>query len=547
MGGFFRVEVKVVKKTDIRSDGTVGENSALKASAYISAEKIENTPIKASAYISGQELHDSSNETVADYSNKKGVLYSAVVLPKEAPERLQNPEVLWNEVEKMEGKRKDSVLFREWICCLEKHLTMEEKFKVAEEFAKQLASEGMAVQYAIHQGHDGNDNDHIHYLGTVRGFENGEWKSRRVKPQIYLLDEEGNRIPVIDKTTGEQKKNRDGSKVWKKSKVEYEDSFNEMHIGNVERWRRQFAEIENQYLVEEFKVSAESYETQGIDKIPGQHLGKGASNVQKKLTQQVHGLSEETRKEYLQRILEQVQKDYRKAYYENSRLISANKKKINVSESNEHKILRREISQKLHSVTNYRPQKKYISNILGRGHLQIEYALVELMKFCQTQLDRARTDPYADVDRFIKTANLLTQVEEHLLITFSTGVTKSCEIFIIQNEYEMQKELLKQLGKEIKEMEQQISLLQGKEGETIADGIEQQLTEYTKRIKEIRSTTIVESAERIADVTREIRASEDRLAELRRGITGAFEQISGIERRNLARENKKIRKTKQSN
>lgn len=547
MSGFFRVEVKVVKKTDIRSDGTVGENSALKASAYISAEKVENTPLKASAYISGMELHNNENRIVADYSNKKGVLYSAVVLPKDAPERLQNPEVLWNEVEKLEGKRKDSILFREWICCLEKHLTMEEKFKVAEEFAKQLASEGMAVQYAIHQGHDGNDNDHIHYLGTVRGFENGEWKTRRVKPQKYLLDEDGNRIPVIDKTTGEQKKNKDGSKVWKKSKVEYEDAFNEMHVGNVERWRRQFAEIENQYLPEEFKVSAESYETQGIDKIPGQHLGKGATNVQKKLTQQVHGLSEEARKEYLIKILQQVQKDYRKAYYENSRLLSANRKKIEVQESTEHKTLRRDITKELHSVTKYRPQKRYISNMLGRGHLQIEYALVELIKFYQTQLDRSRAEPYADVDRYIRTANLLTQVEEHLIITFSTGVTKSCEVFIIQNEYEMQKELLKQLGEEIRETERQISLLQGKESESITDGMEQQLTEYAERIRELRSRTVMESAERIADITRELRESETRLAELRRGAAGAFEQVSGIERRNLAKENKKLKKTKQSN
>lgn len=548
MSGFFRVEVKVVKRTDIRSNGTVGENSALKASAYISAEKMENTPVKASAYISGMELHNNENTVVADYSNKKGVLYSAVVLPKDAPKRLQNPEVLWNEVEKMEGKRKDSVLFREWICCLEKHLTMEEKYKVAEEFAKQLASEGMAVQYAIHQGHDGNDNDHIHYLGTVRGFENGEWKSKRVKPQKYLLDDSGNRIPVIDRTTGEQKRNKDGSKVWKKSKVEYEDAFNEMHIGNVERWRRQFAEIENQYLSEEFKVSAESYEAQGIDKIPGQHLGKGATNVQKKLTQQVQGLSEETRKEYLQKILEQVQKDYRRAYYENSRLISANKKKIEVQESLEHKNLRREISQKLHSVTKYRPQKKYISNVLGRGHLQIEYALVDIIKHYRKQIQDSRDNPDVDLDMYIKMANLLIKAEDYLIIVFSSGVTKSCENFIIQSEYELQRELLKQLGVEIRETEQQISLLQGKEGEEIdTDELEQQLTNYRERIQELRGKTVVETADRISEITREIRESEERLAELRRRTTGAFEQISEIERRSLARGNKKIRKTKQSN
>lgn len=545
MAGFFRVEVKVVKKNSIRSDGTVGENSALRASAYITADIIENTPLKASAYISGQEIQNGENVIVADYSKKRGVLYSAVVLPKEAPIRLQNPEVLWREVEKIEGRRKDSVLFREWICCLEKHLSLEEMFKVAEEYAQLLVSEGMAIQYAIHEGHDVNDNFHIHYLGTIRGFSDGEWKSRRVKPQEYILDKDGNRVPVIDKVTGEQKRNKDASRVWKKSKVEYEDAFNELHTGNVERWRKSFAEIENKYLAEEFKVTADSYLAQGIDKVPGVHLGKGASIVQKKLEEQVHGLSEEKRIEYLQKILEQVQQDYRRAYYENSRLISANKKKIEVQESLEHKNLRREITQELYKVTNYRPQKKYISNVLGRGHLQIEYALVDIIKHYRKQIQDSRDNPNADLDMYIKMTNLLIKAEDYLIVVFSSGVTKSCENFIIQNEYELQKELLKKLGEEIRETEHQISLLQGKDiSDNMSDKIEQELNDYEERIREIRSRTIVDTADRITKTARKIRESEDRLAELCRGNAGIAEQISRIERRNITNKNKKYAKPK---
>lgn len=545
MAGFFRVEVKIVKRNSIRSNGTVGENSALKASAYITADIVENTPLKASAYISGQEIQNDENVIVADYSKKRGVLYSAVVLPKDAPKRLQIPEVLWSEVEKIEGKRRDSILFREWICCLEKHLTMEQKFLVAQEYAELLAGEGMAVQYAIHEGHDGNDNDHIHYIGTVRGFEDGKWKSRRVKPQEYLLDEAGNRISVIDKVTGEQKRNKDGTRVWKKSKVQYEDAFNEMHSGNVERWRKLFAEIENQYLPDAFKVTADSYIVQGLDIIPGQHLGKSASNVQRKLEEQVKGLSKETREDYLQKILKQVQQDYRRAYYENSRLISNNKRKIEVQESSEHKELRREISGTLHSVTNYKPQKKYVSNILGKGHLQIEYALADLIAHYKRQIHDTKYSQEADLEMYIKATNLLIKAEDYLFITFTTGVTKSCENFIVQNEYELQKELLKKLGEEIRETEYQISLLQGKEGEEIdTDGLEQQLTNYRERIQEIRSRTIVDTAGRITETATEIRASEERLAELRRRTAGVAEQVSRVERRTIARENKKVRKRK---
>ena len=124
------MEVKLVKRNSIRCNGAMGKNSAIKASAYIAADKVLNTPIKAAAYISGEELHDADDVVVADYTRKKGVVYSAVVLPEHAPKRLLDAEVLWSEVEKLEGKRKDSILFREWICCFEKHLTMEQKLQV---------------------------------------------------------------------------------------------------------------------------------------------------------------------------------------------------------------------------------------------------------------------------------------------------------------------------------------------------------------------------------------------------------------------------------
>ena len=48
-----------------------------------------------------------------------------------------------------------------------------------------------------------------------------------------------------------------------------------------------FADLENQYLPAEFQVTPDSYATQGIDKIPGAHLGKAASNMQRKLVEQV--------------------------------------------------------------------------------------------------------------------------------------------------------------------------------------------------------------------------------------------------------------------
>lgn len=539
MSGFYRVEIKVVTKNSIRPNGGIGTNSALKASAYISGEKIENNPLKTAAYISGSEMRN-DQEVIADYTNKKGVVFSEVVLPKEAPIRLQDPEVLWSEVEKLESKRKDSVLFREWISSFEKHLTMEEKLKVAREYAESLASEGMAVQYAVHLGHDGNNNDHAHFMATVRGFENGEWKKRRIQPQEFLLDSEGNRIPVIDKSTGEQMRNKDGSRRWKKTKVVYEDGFNELHAGNVERWRKLFADLENQYLPAEFQVTPDSYATQGIDKIPGAHLGKAASNMQRKLVEQVNGLPREKRSEYLERILKQVQSDYRRVYYENSRALS-NERKMMVPESAEHKNLRVEVSRELHRNSKYRPQKQYISNFLGRGHLQVEHALTEMVSFYRSLQSNPDNDDYATAEVYLKAADLAIQAENHLLITFTAGLTRSTENFIVQSEYEMKKVLLQQLGKEIRETEREISLLgriqEPDKNET--DRIEQQIAGYRKQIGDIRAGSVIDTAERISEHARAIRESKERLAELGRRSAETAGKLSKLRSRKITNQSKK--------
>lgn len=539
MSGFFRVEIKVVTRNSIRPNGGIGTNSALKASAYISGEKIENNPLKTAAYISGSEMHN-DQEVIADYTNKKGVVFSEVVLPKEAPKRLQDPEVLWSEVEKLESKRKDAVLFREWVCAFEKHLTMDEKLKVAREYAESLASEGMAVQYALHLGHDGNNNDHVHFMATVRGFENGDWKKRRVKPQDFLLDSEGNRIPVIDKSTGEQMRNKDGSLRWKKSKVVYEDVFNELHAGNVERWRRLFADLENQYLPEEFKVTPDSYATQGIDKIPGVHLGKAATNMLRKLIEQVNELPKEKRSEYLERILKQVQSDYRKAYYENARSLS-NERKMKVPESAEHKSLRMEVSRDLHRNSKYRPQRKYISNFLGKGHLQVEHALTEMISFYRGLQSNPENDDYATAEIYLKATELAIQAENHLLITFTTGLTRSTENFIVQSEYEMKKVLLQQLGKEIRETEKEISLLGGEQepDENETNRLELQIAGYQKQIRDIRAGSLIDTAERISEHARAIRESRERLAELGRRSAETAGKLSAIRSRGITNQNKK--------
>lgn len=202
MSGFYRMEVKVISKTGKRQNGAVGENSAQSASAYITASKVDTlSPVDASAYISGNKVE--TKERSADYTKKKGVLSSNIVLPANAPDRLRDPSVLWSEVDQM-AKRSNADLYREWICCFEKHLTLEQMEKVAKQFAESLAAEGMVVQYALHD-EKSNGNYHVHFMAPCRGIdESGNWQKRKVLPRTFQLDAEGNRIPIIDKEPPKQ-------------------------------------------------------------------------------------------------------------------------------------------------------------------------------------------------------------------------------------------------------------------------------------------------------------------------------------------------------
>ena len=121
-----------------------------------------------------------------------------------------------------------------------------------------------------------------------------------------------------------------------------------------------------------------------------------------------------------------------------------------VPESAEHKNLRVEVSRELHCNSKYRPQKQYISNFLGRGHLQVEHALTEMVSFYRSLQSNPDNDDYATAEVYLKAADLAIQAENHLLITFTAGLTRSTENFIVQSEYEMKKVLLQQLGKEIR-------------------------------------------------------------------------------------------------
>ena len=74
--------------------------------------KSGSSAVASAAYRSASRLHDERLQRSHDFSAKRGVVHSEVMLPEGAPESWSDRERLWNDVEAFEI-RKDAQLARE--------------------------------------------------------------------------------------------------------------------------------------------------------------------------------------------------------------------------------------------------------------------------------------------------------------------------------------------------------------------------------------------------------------------------------------------------
>ena len=126
--------------------------------------------VSAAAYRSGQVLFDERQGRYHHYTQKKDVVYTAILAPEVVPNWATNRETLWNAVERIE-KRKDSQLAREFTLALPNELTLDENISLIESFVKQQwVSQGMIADVCVHQGKtaDGQAQVHAHVMLTLR-------------------------------------------------------------------------------------------------------------------------------------------------------------------------------------------------------------------------------------------------------------------------------------------------------------------------------------------------------------------------------------------
>ena len=196
----------------------------------------------AAAYRAAMRLVDERTGLIHDYTRKAGVVHAEILAPKQTPEWMLDRAELWNAVEKVE-RRKDAQLSREIQLSLPHELKPEQRLELVRDYVQgQFVDRGMIADICIHEpdGQSDERNHHAHIMLTMRelsadgfGKKNREWNSREI----------------------------------------------------VNEWREEWANLQNRSLERHGhneRVDHRSYEAQGIDKQPTQHMGNKATEMERR-------------------------------------------------------------------------------------------------------------------------------------------------------------------------------------------------------------------------------------------------------------------------
>lgn len=122
------------------------------------------------AYRAAEKLHDDKYDKGHDYTHKRDVAFTEILLPDNAPSSFSDRETLWNAVESFE-KRKDAQLAREFNIALPRELTIAQNIELAKAFVKEtFVNQGMIADLCIHNDKqkDGSTQPHAHVMLTMR-------------------------------------------------------------------------------------------------------------------------------------------------------------------------------------------------------------------------------------------------------------------------------------------------------------------------------------------------------------------------------------------
>jgi Ti-type conjugative transfer relaxase TraA len=206
--------------------------------------KSGSSAVASAAYRSGSRLRDERLDRSHDFSGKRGVVHSEVMLPENAPETWSDRERLWNDVEAFEI-RKDAQLAREVEFAIPRELSERQGIELARDFVQgEFVDRGMIADLNVHWdfGEDGMPKPHAHVMLTMR--------------QLSINGDENGFGPKV----------RD----WNRTEM-------------VERWRERWAALANERLAEldiDARIDHRSLEAQGIALEPQSQIGAAAKRIE---------------------------------------------------------------------------------------------------------------------------------------------------------------------------------------------------------------------------------------------------------------------------
>ena len=242
-----------------------------------------HSAVEQSSYISRETMYSEHDAKTYYPKYSEDLVYTETMVPDNAPATYRDPRVLWNAVEMIE-KGINAQLCRTIRFELPNDWTYElAKEAVRKYCQREFVDKGMCCQFAIHdsENDEGQRNLHVHIMVTLRGIdEQGKWMPKQKK--VYLTDEKGERIPLIDKATGEQKVDKQNRKQWKCKTVPTND-WNSRE--NAKRWRTDFVDMIN--AINERIGNTEnfwehrSFKEQGLEIAPQIHLGEKSAAMER--------------------------------------------------------------------------------------------------------------------------------------------------------------------------------------------------------------------------------------------------------------------------
>ena len=239
-----------------------------------------SSSIASLAYITAQQFRDARLGTVTrDYGRRERVEHVETLLPEGAPQEWLDPEKLFNRIEAVESAE-NARTAKMMIVALPREFGQAQQLEAVRAFIREnLNARGFAATFAIHTDKQ-NNNPHVHILVPNRQIDpnTGDFAKTKTK-RVYSLDENGERIPIIDKKTGQQKVDKRNRKQWKRELVQV-NPLDERDT--LKQLRSAWAQTANRFLPQELHISEKSLKEQGIDRSPTVHEGYAAREMEKR-------------------------------------------------------------------------------------------------------------------------------------------------------------------------------------------------------------------------------------------------------------------------